>query len=78
MAKRILNEEKPDDNSDTKKIKVEDLPKPEHKVWYRVALLRSTLGNIVFPHVVSTKESQAVVEKLSTFVRWEPAVEVEV
>jgi hypothetical protein len=74
MTKRILNAEKT----------VEEKVKPVKKevktvIWYRVAILKYDDPKLGFyTCVIDKKTHEYDVELKVNFVRWEPAVEVEV
>ena len=76
MTKRILNAEK--SVEEPVKPKKQPVKKVPVKIWYRVAFIRSVIGDRIFPHVIDSQSMVAEVEKLPAFVRWESAVEVEV
>ena len=73
MTKRILNEEKPVEE------KVIPVKKEGKKHWYQVALLKYDDPELGFYTVVVDKPAHRIfVQNKTSFVRWEPSVEVEV
>lgn len=73
MTKRILNAEKPIEE------KVKSVKKEVKKIWYRVAILKYDDPKLGFYTCFIDKKSHEYdVELKVNFVRWEPAVEVEV
>ena len=73
MTKRILNAEK------LVEEKVKPAKKDVKKHWYRVAICKygdPSLG--FYTCVIDKKEHQSAMEANDNFIRWEPAVEVEV
>lgn len=77
MTKRILNEEKPVEEPAAPKK--QPVKKEVKKHWYRVAILKYDDPKLGFYTCVIDKKSHEYdVECKLSFVRWEPAVEVEV
>lgn len=75
MTKRILNADKPI----VEPVKKELKKKEPKKHWYRVAILAYDEPKLGFyTCVVDKKAHERDVEIKHSFVRWEPAVEVEV
>lgn len=73
MVKRILNEEKPVEE------KAKCVKKEVKKHWYQVAILKYDDPKLGFYTVVVDKPNHKIdVQNKVSFVRWEPAVEVEV
>lgn len=73
MTKRILNAEK------LVEEKVKPAKKDVKKHWYQVAILKYDDPKLGFYTVVVDKpDHKIVVQNKVSFVRWEPAVEVEV
>lgn len=78
MTKRILNADKPV-VPEVKPVKKEPKKVEPKKHWYRVAILcyqDKKLG--CYTLVIDRPKLEPDVEKNPNFVRWEPAVEVEV
>jgi len=75
MTKRILNADKPI----VEPVKKEPKKVEPKKHWYRVAICQYSDRSLgTYTCVIDKKRYEYSVETNPNFVRWEPAVEVEV